>query len=88
MAQRNIVPALLASAATARAVTAIAAAAALAGETQGYVYDARGRLIEVTRSGGPADGVASSYAYDKANNRTSHAVSGGATPPPPSPPPS
>ena len=49
--------------------------AALAQENISYSYDARGRLIRVERqqSGG---NVISTYEYDKANNRTSHSISG------------
>ncbi len=45
--------------------------AAQATETITYSYDARGRIIEVKRSGTVNNGVVTSYAFDKADNRTS-----------------
>lgn len=64
-------PAILAVVA---AVTA--ASAAVAAETITYRYDARGRLVKVERSGTVNNGANTSYAYDKANNRTNKNVSG------------
>ncbi|MGQ0558862.1 MAG: hypothetical protein ACT4OE_04650 [Sphingosinicella sp.] len=55
---------------------AAAAAATIAAETQNYSYDARGRLIKVTRSGTVNNNVNSSYTYDKADNRTNKTVTG------------
>lgn len=52
------------------------AAAALAGETLTYRYDARGRLVKVERTGSVNNGVTVNYSYDKANNRTNKTVSG------------
>lgn len=46
------------------------ATAALAAETITYVYDAKGRLIEVKRSGTVNDKVKTVYIYDKVHNRT------------------
>lgn len=46
------------------------AAAAIAGETITYTYDARGRLVKVERSGGVNNNVSANYSYDKADNRT------------------
>lgn len=43
--------------------------AALAAETISYKYDARGRLLEVARSGGLNNLVTTTYAHDRANNR-------------------
>ena len=48
----------------------IAAAAASAGETINYTYDARGRLVKVVRTGTVNNNVSANYAYDKADNRT------------------
>lgn len=48
--------------------------AAVAAETTAYSYDARGRLVTVVRSGGPAGSFTSSYAIDDADNRTQVAV--------------
>lgn len=52
---------------------AFQAAPAAAGETL-YEYDARGRLVRVSQSGGNADYDAR-YSYDKADNRLSYTVS-------------
>ena len=46
------------------------AAAAVASETITYTYDARGRLTKVARSGSVNNNVSATYAYDKADNRT------------------
>lgn len=43
-----------------------------ASETSTYTYDALGRLITATRSGGPSDGVQIATVFDAAGNRTSH----------------
>jgi YD repeat-containing protein len=39
-----------------------------------YRYDARGRLVEVKQSGGPADGATTTYSHDGADNRTNVTV--------------
>ncbi|HEY0629051.1 MAG TPA: hypothetical protein VGD23_06955 [Sphingomicrobium sp.] len=62
---------------------ALAASTAGASETIAYTYDARGRLIQVQRSGTVNNGVTTSYAIDKADNRTNKATSGSPNPPPP-----
>lgn len=49
---------------------ATVAAAALAAETIGYSYDARGRLVAVTHNGSVNANVATNYTYDDADNRT------------------
>jgi len=49
--------------------------AASASETITYVYDARGRLVQVVRSGTVNDGVTTNYTIDKADNRTNVTVS-------------
>lgn len=51
-------------------------AAAYAAETVTYSYDARGRLVQVTHTGTVNNNVASSYTYDKANNRTNKTTTG------------
>ncbi len=56
-------------------------AKALAQETTTYTYDARGRLITVTRAGGPNNGVAETIAYDPADNRTNVSVTGSSNTP-------
>ena len=55
------------------ALTSIAlavTAAAMAGETVTYKYDARGRLVKVERSGTVNNNVSAEYKYDKGDNRT------------------
>ena len=56
---------------------------AYAAETITYSYDARGRLIQVARTGTVNNNVTTNYAYDKADNRSSKATSGSPNPPPP-----
>jgi hypothetical protein len=57
-------------------------AAAHAAETITYIYDARGRLKQVARSGSVNNGVSGYYTYDKADTRTNVTVTtGGAVPP-------
>lgn len=56
-------------------------AKSLAQETTTYTYDARGRLIAVTRAGGPNNGVAETIAYDPADNRTNVSVTGSSSAP-------
>ncbi|MBB4100214.1 hypothetical protein [Sphingomonas kyeonggiensis] len=61
---------------------------ASAQETATYQYDALGRLIATSVSGGPNNGVASSYALDAAGNRTQVVVTGApASTPTPTPTP-
>lgn len=62
---------------------AVAATAALASETITYSYDAKGRLIEVKRTGTVNNNVKAQYYYDKAHNRTRVLVTGSANLPPP-----
>ncbi len=47
----------------------LTSSAAAAAETIRYTYDARGRLVTVARSGGPAPAT-TRYVLDKADNRT------------------
>lgn len=44
-------------------------------ETATYTYDALGRLIATSTSGGPNSGIAMSTAFDPAGNRTNYTVS-------------
>ena len=53
-----------------------AAGAATAAETIAYTYDARGRLVKVVRSGGPANGTQVEYTLDPASNRVKKKVTG------------
>lgn len=55
--------------------------AAESAETITYKYDARGRLIEVKRTGVVNNNVQSNYTYDKANNRKTVVVTGASNPP-------
>lgn len=61
----------------------LAASAAGASETITYVYDARGRLKQVVRTGTINNGVTTTYQIDKADNRTNKTTTGSANPPPP-----
>jgi YD repeat-containing protein len=62
--------------------------AAQASDTTVYTYDALGRLVSVSTTGGPNNGLNIGTAYDPAGNRTTYtAGTGGAPPPPPPPPP-
>ncbi len=47
-----------------------------AGETISYGYDARGRLVTVSRSGSVNNGVGATYTLDKEGNRTQVVVAG------------
>ena len=44
--------------------------------TETYVYDVRGRLVDVQRTGGVLNGIRSRYEYDAADNRTRRWVTG------------
>ena len=61
---------------TTAALAALAAAPAAASETITYQYDARGRLTEVARAGGPNAGATTTYQFDKADNRLTKTVAG------------
>lgn len=56
---------------------------ALAAETIKYIYDARGRLIRVERTGTVNNNVTTNYTIDKADNRTNKTTTGSPNPPPP-----
>jgi YD repeat-containing protein len=65
------------------ALALLAASSANATEAITYKYDAKGRLIEVKRTGTVNNNVTTTYTHDKANNRKTVVVtgSGNATPP-------
>lgn len=52
-------------------VLIVLGAAAFGSETLTYTYDARGRLVAVNHTGTVNNNVATTYVYDKADNRTS-----------------
>jgi YD repeat-containing protein len=56
---------------------------AQAAETITYTYDARGRLVQVQRTGTVNNGVNTTYQIDKADNRTNKTTTGSSNPPPP-----
>ena len=64
-------------------VTLALSSSAQAAETITYVYDARGRVVQVIRTGTVNNGVTTSYVIDKADNRTTKTTSGSPNPPPP-----
>ena len=70
---------------------ACAGALAFDGEARGeviqYGYDALGRLVSASTSGGPNGGLNVGTAYDPAGNRSSYTVGAGGAPPPYDPPP-
>lgn len=77
LAPSQILTVLLTGAAVAVAVAAQAA------ETINYVYDARGRVIAVNRTGTVNNNVVTNYVIDKADNRTNKTTTGSPNPPPP-----
>jgi YD repeat-containing protein len=56
--------------------------AAPASETTTFTYDALGRLVQSSNSGGPRNGLSSGTGYDPAGNRTASSVNQGLPPPP------
>ena len=73
----------------------IAATSGYANENIAYKYDAKGRLIEVRRTGTVNNNVVTAYSMDKADNRQTVVTTGSPNtgpsapaPPPPPPPPS
>jgi hypothetical protein len=55
--------------------------AAAATETITYIYDAKGRLVRVERTGTVNNGVTTTYSHDKADNRTNVTVTGSSSDP-------
>ena len=53
-----------------------------AAETITYKYDAKGRLIEVKRTGTVNNNVTTTYSHDKADNRKNVTITGSPNPPP------
>lgn len=51
-------------------------ALAVASETINYTYDAKGRLVRVAHTGTVNNGVATNYAYDRADNRNQVTTTG------------
>lgn len=66
--------------------TVCAPLSAFATETITYKYDAKGRVVEVKRSGTVNNAVQSNYTYDKADNRTNVKVINSPNGPPAPPP--
>ena len=58
-------------------------ALAVATETINYSYDAKGRLVQVARTGTINNGVTTNYTYDHADNRTNKTTTGSPNPGPP-----
>lgn len=67
----------------AAALLAAAATPAGAAETITYSYDARGRLVQVARTGTVNNNVVTTHQYDKADNRTVKTTTGSPNPGPP-----
>ena len=57
--------------------------AAFGTETIRYIYDAKGRLVRVERTGTVNNGVNTDYEHDRANNRHRVHVTGSPNLPPP-----
>lgn len=53
--------------------------AAQAAETRNFTYDAKGRMIKVTKSGTATGSVTVDYEFDKADNRTRSKTETGAS---------
>lgn len=54
-----------------------------AAETITYKYDAKGRLVEVKRTGTVNNNVTTTYSHDKADNRKNLTTTGSPNAPPP-----
>ncbi len=57
-------------------LAAFASGIAGASETINYVYDAKGRLVQVTRSGTINNNIVANYSFDRADNRVNVNVTG------------
>ena len=70
--------------ATISAACLIVPAAAHAGETVTYTYDAQGRLVKVVHTGTVNNNVQTTYTHDKADNRKNTTTTGSpnSSPPP------
>jgi uncharacterized protein RhaS with RHS repeats len=77
MTKRNVERGLIA------AGIALVPALAMATETVNYSYDAKGRLVQVARTGTINNGVTTNYTYDHADNRTNKTTTGSPNPGPP-----
>lgn len=67
---------------TLAAMAALSAATpAFATETITYSYDAKGRVVQVARTGTVNNGVTAAYVHDDADNRVTKTVTGSANPP-------
>ena len=64
------------------AIALLNSAAAHASEAITYKYDAKGRLIEVKRTGTVNNNVITTYQHDKANNRKNVTTTGSSNTPP------
>jgi YD repeat-containing protein len=65
------------------AMALLLSAPAQAAETITYKYDAKGRLIEVKRTGTVNNNVTTTYTHDKADNRKNVTTTGSPNAPPP-----
>lgn len=82
--KKRVVPSGLALSALVYVFTPLTAEAA---ETVTYQYDELGRLKQVNKSGGPANGTQTTTSYDPAGNRSNQTTTAPPPPPPPPPPP-
>lgn len=55
----------------------------MSAETIRYIYDAKGRVVRVERTGTVNNGVSVNYEHDRANNRRRIVVVGSTNNPPP-----
>jgi hypothetical protein len=65
------------------AIAVFAIVPTYAAETITYKYDAKGRLVEVRRTGTVNNNVITTYTHDKADNRKNATTTGSANAPPP-----